>query len=515
MAEDITVPIVADSISQTQYIEVISVAEKITRAVHRDTRSATNMLQDLAFRSETIGITIPKDAAPVFIPTPIPGRAQSVGDNAYNIVESENFESGPGGWNGGKVSGSKLIVDSKVQQIFDHLTPGAKYRLSIITSDKIRVEIDYADGSSYHTSYNAPIVGAITKSAILAITIVGKATIEHITLEQEDGYETNGTLSDLKCDIELFSPLSGEVTIYNAVATVYYSDDSTPDHLSGSINRKTLRVVENATINVADINGLSVANEGKISITFMNPKPLPIQRVEIFFLIGSTCPDGITVLKLLAIDDGQVEHEFTMPVGTGEFLSGTASARWEKFQFSMDNAEGSGLIQRSSAASPITGKAKAVKLSISKSQLPTFGLDDVPSNGPHYYKMSTEVESAQVQAVEPCCTIGALRSSANVATNLDIRRELVSPSYYNNAGLDIDLTVRQAAIIFGIDLSTHTPYYRDFNTNIFTDARLTDILTSGTSLVFISSDLNQTTGKARISRYLQNNPEILPARMVW
>ena len=131
----------------------------------------------------------------------------------------------------------------------------------------------------------------------------------------------------------------------------------------------------------------------------------------------------------------------------------------------------------------------------------------------------------------PCCDADNIPISANCSTRLHFERDLFDPSSMTSPGClpvlpctrdpNIPLpvgrrfTIRDLAVIKGLDPSDYVPYFRNFNTQQFIAASYSTPITTKMNIILIENELDTNRGHQRIVDHLQGHREILPARFVW
>jgi hypothetical protein len=125
----------------------------------------------------------------------------------------------------------------------------------------------------------------------------------------------------------------------------------------------------------------------------------------------------------------------------------------------------------------------------------------------------------------PCCEPLTIRDSANVYSEVMLQRDLFDPNFRKTPGskrLGDRLTVKDLAVLKGLNPSKYNAYKRDFVSGTMTPINFTDPVETKMSVVLIETAIDSTSARQRIAKrikfFIATGREyrgILPARMVW
>jgi hypothetical protein len=125
----------------------------------------------------------------------------------------------------------------------------------------------------------------------------------------------------------------------------------------------------------------------------------------------------------------------------------------------------------------------------------------------------------------PCCEPNTIRDSANMYNEIILQRDLFDPNYRTTPGGKNSgnrLTIKNLAVLKGLNPAKYNPYKRDFVSGILTPINYSDVVETKMSVVLIGTDLDTKSARERISRKLKvtiataiAGRGVLPARMVW
>lgn len=111
-----------------------------------------------------------------------------------------------------------------------------------------------------------------------------------------------------------------------------------------------------------------------------------------------------------------------------------------------------------------------------------------------------------------CCDNETITSEANVSRRLQIERDLFDPNRMVNGKR---LTLRDLALVKGINVGEYTPYERNFNTGTLEETTWSRTIETKLSFVLIENNLDSLKGRSRVLNHISQHREILPARFTW
>lgn len=111
-----------------------------------------------------------------------------------------------------------------------------------------------------------------------------------------------------------------------------------------------------------------------------------------------------------------------------------------------------------------------------------------------------------------CCNYLNIKESANVSSRYIIQRDLFDPTSKPSGSI---LTVRQLALVKGLNPDEYNSYIRDFNTNVFKSVNYESYIKTGMSVILINKDIDSPAYQSRYAEHFKSHREILPTRMVW
>jgi len=108
---------------------------------------------------------------------------------------------------------------------------------------------------------------------------------------------------------------------------------------------------------------------------------------------------------------------------------------------------------------------------------------------------------------EPCCDQDTIPNIANISTRIRFERDLFDPGSLR--------TIKDLALIKGLNPSNYTPYVRNFRTSQLIETSYNLVIDTKMSILLIENELDTTNGRRRIMNHIAGHREILPARFTW
>lgn len=142
---------------------------------------------------------------------------------------------------------------------------------------------------------------------------------------------------------------------------------------------------------------------------------------------------------------------------------------------------------------------------------PTKNFDDIDLSCQTGPLLRHPGEGDPAVEIEPCCD--ELPDELNVANSICIDRDLFDPNQKTSSGNRF--TIRDLALIKGLNPNNYSPYVRDFATNTLIETSYSTPVDTKMSVLLIENELDTTGGKTRIINHIKSHREILPARFVW
>lgn len=129
--------------------------------------------------------------------------------------------------------------------------------------------------------------------------------------------------------------------------------------------------------------------------------------------------------------------------------------------------------------------------------------------GPPYdYELNVPAE----EAIETPLVLEPLRDSANVYSRLQFERELFDPNLKIGTR---KATLRDIALMRGVDIRQYTPYIRTCDNTRFEDASYSTELETQQSFVLIETAIDSKPERERILEHFRAHREVLPMRFTW
>lgn len=112
-----------------------------------------------------------------------------------------------------------------------------------------------------------------------------------------------------------------------------------------------------------------------------------------------------------------------------------------------------------------------------------------------------------------CCEPFSIRDSANVYREIVLQRDLFDPNMVIGHGKA--LTIKDMAVIKGLQVAAYAAYRRDFATGKLRAIAMDTAVEPTMSILLVERAIDSDATRQRLSQRLRSTPNILPSRSVW